>query len=233
MYPRDMYRRNARYTSGAPVAMPTAQPIAFNHDGLAGSKSVPSVNKVYEILPVSSVPAQPWNGSLQQIEFEFPRFLGKVIDNVLQFEVLLSSIDPSGSLQLLPTTGWFSRIEILYNAAVVETVEPYDVHTECVGYSTDQELNIIASSMNLKPNGNLADPIVTTTAPQTLRYYLPLYSTFLATAQPYIKGFRDTWRVRLTFAQNIVAASAATGRCRGERYMMSSPPMRALHSDVG
>lgn len=185
--------------------MPSAQPISYNHDGLSGGKGVPSVNRVYEILPVSSVPPQPFNGSLNQIEFELPKYLGKVIECVLQFEVNLSSAS-TGTVQLLPTTGWLARTEILYNAAIVESLEPYDVHTETVSYSTDQELNLIAASINLNSNGNLANAISVSTSAQTKRFYLPLWANFFATAQPYVKGFNDSWRIRLTFAQNIVAA---------------------------
>lgn len=153
-------QRNRNRTSNSASAVPSAEPIAYNHDGLAGAKgSVPSVNRVYEILPISSVPPQPWNGALNQIEFELPKYLGKVIESVLQFEVNLSAASGTGNLQLLPTTGWCSRIEILYNAAVVESVEPYDVHTETVSYSTDQELNLIARSINLNPNGNFANAV--------------------------------------------------------------------------
>ena len=196
-------------SDSAPSAMPSAQPISYNHDGLASGKSVPSVNRVYEVLPISSVPPQPFNGSLNQIEFELPKYLGKVIECVLQFEVNLSSAS-TGTVQLLPTTGWCSRIEILYNAAIVESVEPYDVHTETVAYSTDQELNLIAPSINLNPNGNLASAISVSTTAQTRRFYLPLWANFFASCQPFCKGFNDSWRIRLTFANSIVAASTGS-----------------------
>lgn len=196
----------------SPAALPSASPIAYNHDGLSSGKtSVPSVNRVYEILPISSVPAQPWNGSLNQIEFELPKYLGKVIESVLKFEVNVSTSSGAGTLQLLPTTGWLSRIEVLYNASVVESVEPYDVHTETVSYSTDQELNLIATSINLNPNGNLASALNISGTPVTLNYYLPLWANFFATAQPYVKGFSESWRIRLTFAQSIIVAAGTTG----------------------
>jgi hypothetical protein len=194
------------------MALPVASPVAYNHDGLSSAKStIPSVNRVYEILPVSSVPPQPWNGSLNQIEFELPKYLGKIIESVLYFEVSLSTSAGTGALALLPTTGWLARTEILYNSSVVESIEPYDVHTETVSYSTDQELNLIAATLNLNANGNYAAPHAVSTAAVTKAFYLPLWANFFATCQPYVKGFASSWRIRLTFANSITLTDGTTG----------------------
>lgn len=198
--------------AGMSVAAPTAHQIDYNHDGLAVGNVVPNVNKVYSIIAKNNVPANPWNGQLNQVEYEFPAFLGKVVDNVLQFQVVVTSSDTSSALtQLSPTTAWFSRIEVLYNSQVVESVEPYETLTEVVTYSTDQEFKNIAPSINIGTDGNFASQIPcssTTTAVKT--FYLPLWASFLTQAQPYIAGFSDLWRFRFTFAPSIVVSTGTT-----------------------
>ena len=198
--------------TGMAVTAPTAHQIDYNHDGLAVGNVVPNVNKVYSIIAKNNVPANPWTGQLSQVEYEFPAFLGKVVDNVLQFQVVVTSTDISGTfVQLTPTTTWFSRVEVLYNSQVVESVEPYEIHTEVVSYSTDQELKNIATSINIGTDGNFAPQFpcnASTTAVKT--YYLPLWASFITQAQPYIAGFSDLWRFRFTFAPNVVVSTGTT-----------------------
>ena len=207
-----MYRgrlpQQVRSVAAASTGTPTAPPISYNHDGLAHGNVVPAVNKVHEILARNTVPTNPWNGALSQVEYEFPSFLGKIVDNVLFFDITLSTSDAGGgTVQLAPTTQFFERIEILYNSQVVETVERDEIHTETVGFTTDQELALIRNSINVSSTGGLASAFATSQAGIRHVFYLPLWCTTLATIQPFIRGFKDSWRVRVTFANSIVAAS--------------------------
>jgi len=207
-----MYRgrlpQQVRSVAAAATGTPTAPPISYHHDGLAHSNVVPAVNKVHEILARNTVPTNPWNGALSQVEYEFPSFLGKVVDNVLYFDVTLSTSDAGGgTVQLSPTTQWFSRIEILYNSQVVETVEADEIHTEVVGFTTDQELALIRESINVSSTGGFHSAFPTSLAGNRHVFYLPLWATTLSTIQPFVRGFADAFRVRVTFANSIVAAS--------------------------
>ena len=196
------------------AAVPTAHQLDYNHDGQVAGNVVPNISKVYSILAKNTVPQTAWNGALNQVEYEFPQFLGKIVDNVLQFQVTVTGTDLSGAnkvVQLSPTTTWFSRIEVLYNSQVVESVEPYETHTETVSYSTDQELKQIASAINLDQAGGFAAAVPCSTTSTAIKtFYLPLWANFFPTAQPYIAGFNDQWRFRFTFAPGIVVAAGTT-----------------------
>ena len=195
----------------APVSVPTAHPIEYNHDGIvSGDSVVPTIGKQYQILAKNTVPTTAWNGSLGQVEYEFPAFLGKITDNVLKFNITVAA-SGAGNLYLTPTPYWFSRIEILYNSQVVESVEPYDVATETVSYLTDQEFKNVYASMNYGSDAGFGPAIaLAANTPQTFNFYLPLWASFL-NCQPFIRGFKDAWRVRVTFANSIVASSNASG----------------------
>ena len=195
----------------SPVSVPTAHPIEYNHDGIVqGDSVVPTIGKQYQILAKNTVPTTAWNGSLGQVEYEFPAFLGKITDNVLKFNITVSATG-AGNVALSPTPFWFSRIEILYNSQVVESVEPYDAATETVSYLTDQEFKNVYQTMNYGSDGGLASAVAyTANSSQTFNYYLPLWASFL-NCQPFIKGFKDAWRIRFTFANSIIATVTPTG----------------------
>ena len=201
-------------TTSASAAVPTAHQLDYNHDGQVAGNVVPNVSKVYSILAKNTVPQTAWNGALNQVEYEFPQFLGKIVDNVLQFQVTITSTDLASAgkmVQLTPTTCWFSRIEVLYDSQVVESVEPYETHTEVVSYSTDQELKQINTAINLSADGGFAGPIAcSTTSTGIQTYYLPLWAIFFSTAQPYIAGFTSRWRFRFTFAPGIVVSAGTS-----------------------
>lgn len=221
-------------TTSASAAVPTAHQLDYNHDGQVSGNVVPNVSKVYSILAKNTIPQTAWNGALNQVEYEFPQFLGKIVDNVLQFQISVTSTDLAAAnkvVQLSPTTCWFSRIEVLYNSQVVESVEPYETHTEIVSYSTDQELNQFAETLNLNPNGNFASPIAcSTTSTQIQTFYLPLWANFFSSAQPYIAGFSDTWRFRFTFAPSIVSATGTTAA--GVNVVLNSMTLYTTEANI-
>jgi hypothetical protein len=196
------------------VATPTAHQLDYNHDGQVSGNVVPNVSKVYSILAKNTVPQTAFNGALNQVEYEFPQFLGKIVDNTLQFQITVTSTDAISSnkvVQLSPTTTWFSRVEVLYDSQVVESVEPYETHTEVVTYSTDQEFKQIAKTINLGTDGNFAAAVACSTASTDIKtFYLPLWANFFSTAQPYVAGFSSRWRFRFTFAPGIVVAAGTT-----------------------
>lgn len=195
-----------RVSMAKPVAsaIPTAHVIEYNHDGIVNSDVVPSVGKQYQILAKNTVPSSAWNGALSQVEFEFPAFIGKITDNVLQFNITVNSTG-AGNLFLTPTTQWFSRVEVLYNSQVVESVEPYDLATETVAYLTNQEYDNVYKTMNYSSTAGFASAItMAANTPQTFSFYLPLWASFL-NCQPFIRGFKDAWRVRLTFNNSIIS----------------------------
>ena len=143
------------------------------------------------------------------MELAFPQFLGKVTDSVLQMNITVTNTsNASGSVQLTPTTQWFSRLETLLASQVLESVEPYDIHTETVSYCTDQEFNNVYKSMNLSSTAGFVSAFTLAAgASATFTYYLPIWASLFSTMQPFIRGFADEFRLRLTFQNSIVTTN--------------------------
>ena len=183
-------------------AVPQAQTIRESHDGQNAS-APPSVNKLYQILPKTTTPAQPWNGSGQQVEFCFPDYLGKIVDCVLQFDLEFSSSDAGGNLTLAPATLWCDRREDIYAGQVVESQDADQIHMATLAYLTDQEYKTIATSVNAGSAGgynSTAIAVSGSVAKQT--YYLPVWSGAFHSFQPFVRGFKDEWRYRFWMAKN-------------------------------
>ena len=185
------------------ASVPTASQVRDSHDG-QNSSAPASVNKVYQVLPKSSFPSTPFNGTSYQVEFELPNYLGKVIDNVIQFELTLSA----GAV-LLPTTLWVDRIESVYNSQVVESQDGDQSHVATLGFLTNQEFETIAGAVNIGSDGGAASAVVATKA----SYYLPLWSNFINSVQPFVRGFGDSWRFRVWLTPNIAIGSTPTITC--------------------
>lgn len=182
--------------------------IKMTHDGQGSDTTPPFVPKESQILPQTSVPSTPWQGSQVQLEFEIPRHLGKLVDAQLNFQLTLSNTG-GGTATLMPTTFWCDAIETLYNGNVIERVEREEIHQETAQYLTDQEFKIMARLMNIDPaTGGIAASIVIPSGGSTkANFWLPLWANVLNSAQPYIRGFDGTFKLRLWLSNNIWATS--------------------------
>ena len=204
-----MFNKTQNKTVASGASVPVAHPIDYNRDGQTSSNIVPAVDKLYQIIPKNSVLGQPWNNTLSQVELAFPQFLGKVTDSVLQMSITVTNTSAaSGTVQLTPTTQWFSRLETLLAAQVLESVAPYEIHTETVSYCTDQEFNNVYKSMNLSSSAGFASAFTLAAgASATFTYYLPIWCSLFSTMQPFIRGYADEFRLRLTFQNSIVTTN--------------------------
>jgi hypothetical protein len=186
-----------------------------SHDGQANKSQPASVNKVYAIQPKNGTTNTPFNGSQYQIEFEFPNYLGKVIDAVLQFDMTFTTTSvTSANLVLLPTTFWFDRCEVLYGNNVIESLDADQLHIETVVFDTDQEFRNLEIPVNIGSDGGFKTLTIggATAADKTLTqtFYLPLWASWFNTLQPFVKGFRDLFRLRFYTTKDIVNAALTT-----------------------
>jgi hypothetical protein len=184
---------------------PQAQTIKDSHDG-QNAGAPPSVNKVYQVLPKTTYPSQPFNGAGQNVEFCLPNYLGKVIDNVLQFDLEFKDSGAGGSLTVSPSTLFCDRIEHLYDGSVIESQDADQVHMTTLAYLTDQEYNTIRTQVNIGTDGNFqtADPIVVSAGGVVTKktFYLPIWSGAINSFQPYVRGFNGEWRFRFWMAKS-------------------------------
>lgn len=189
--------------------VPQAQTVKDSHDG-QNANAPPSVNKVYQILPKTTYPSQPFNGSGQNVEFCFPNYLGKVIDNVLQFDLTIADSGAGGNLTLAPTTLWCDRIEHIYGGNVVESQDADQIHMTTLAYLTDQEYNTIREQVNIGLDGSFqtATPIVVPAGGSVkVQFFLPIWSGAFNSFQPYVRGFSDEWRLKFYMAKSGIVNS--------------------------
>lgn len=196
-------------------AVPTSANVMDSHDGQANKSQPASVNKVYAIQPKNGTTSTPFNGSQYQIEFEFPNYLGKVIDAVLQFDMTFTTTSVTAEdLVLLPTTFWFDRCEVLYGNNVIESLDADQLHIETVVFDTDQEFRNLEIPVNIGSDGGFKTLTIggATAAAKTLTqtFYLPLWASWFNTLQPFVKGFRDLFRLRFYTTKDIVNAALTT-----------------------
>jgi hypothetical protein len=146
------------------------------------------------------------------VEFEYPNYLGKMIDSVIQFDLTFTTTSTSaGTFQHLPTTFFFDRIEFIYANNVVESLDSDQIHLETIQFCTDQEYRTMTIPVHIKEDGDFADAEAiggATTALRTVTktVYLPLWSSWINTMQPYLKGFRDGFRIRCYTTRSIEVA---------------------------
>jgi hypothetical protein len=188
------------------MSMAVAKAIRDSHDGQ--NESAPaSVNKVYQVLPKTTFPAAPFNGTSYQVEFELPTYMGKVIDNVLQFDLTFTTADTSGKLTLTPSTLFVDRIESVLGSQTIESQDQDQIHLATLAYLTDQEFTTIQKSVNIASDGDLAAEFsVGSAAVVKKTFYLPLWSNAINSFQPFVRGFKDTWRFRIWLTPNITAS---------------------------
>jgi hypothetical protein len=190
---------------------PTMSQVRDSHDGIAPAQP-PSVNKVYAIQPKNGVTTTPFNGAQYQIEFEYPNYLGKVIDSVIQFDLTFTTTGAvAGTFQHLPTTFFFDRIEFIYANNVVESLGSDQIHLETLQFCTDQEYRTMTIPVHIAEDGDFATAEALGGASPALQtmsktVYLPLWSSWINTMQPYLKGFRDSFRIRCYTTRSIEVA---------------------------
>jgi hypothetical protein len=187
-------------------AVPTSGNVMDSHDGQANKSQPASVNKVYAIQPKNGTTSTPFNGGQYQIEFEFPNYLGKVIDSVLQMDLTFTTAT-AGNLIVLPTTLWFDRCEVLYGNNVIESLDADQLHIETVVFDTDQEFRNLEIPVNIGSDGGFKTIVMSGTT-LTQSFYLPLWASWFNTLQPFVKGFRDLFRLRFYSTKDIVNASS-------------------------
>lgn len=196
-------------------AVPTSANVMDSHDGQANKSQPASVNKAYAIQPKNGTTSTPFNGAQYQIEFEFPNYLGKVIEAVIQMDMTFTTTSATpANLVLLPTTLWFDRCEVLYGNNVIESLDADQLHIETVVFDTDQEFRNLEIPVNIGSDGGFKTLTVggPTTADKTLTqtFYLPLWASWFNTLQPFVKGFRDLFRLRFYSTKDIVNAALTT-----------------------
>ena len=182
--------------------------IKMTHDGQGSDTTPPFVPKESQILPQTPAPSVPWSGSQVQLEFEIPRHLGKMIDAQLNFQMTLLN-SGGGQATLMPTTFWCDAIETLYNGNVIERVEREEIHQETAQFLTQQEFQIMARLMNIDAatGGLTAGISVPAGSSVKANFWLPLWANVLNSAQPYIRGFDGTFKLRLWLTNKIWATS--------------------------
>jgi len=214
---------------------PQAQTIKDSHDGQNAS-APPSVNKVYQILPKTTYPAEPFNGSGQNVEFCFPNYLGKVIDCVLQFDLTFEDAGAGGNLTLSPTTLWADRIEDLYAGQVIQSQDADQVHMTTLAYLTDQEYNTIKTQVNIGDDGGFQTTNVIAVPASgvptaTKTFYLPIWASAINSFQPYIRGFSDEWRYRFWMAKSGIV-NTYSGTASGLKIKCSNLALWATEAQL-
>ncbi|NDC23088.1 MAG: hypothetical protein EBZ49_03005 [Proteobacteria bacterium] len=205
---RAVYPTSATPSSSNYTPVQYAKQIGTAHNGVVSNADTPSINRVLEVLPITTTPTNAFNGSQSSVEFVLPPDMGKYYDGVVQFEMNIN--DASGSVSLTPTFAWLQRLEVYLGGEVIESVEWDELLEQSYFWLTDQERQTIASKVNINPTtGGYASA---TTNGSSKRFYLPLWANVLQTAQPWVKGFgQQNLRVKLWFQPSIRVDNGTTG----------------------
>jgi hypothetical protein len=159
-----------------------------------GNYKVANVPKISYQDPASVQTTYAWN---TPVDFILSRNLGKVLDMVLQIDVTVSnSGDLSNNVHFPPVPFWFERLETsLGGSAPIETVNKDELFLETLMYLPLQDFQTISDTVNINYDGSFrsSEP---NQAIRTGRYFLPLWSNCLNTAQLYVKGFNADWKLR-------------------------------------
>jgi hypothetical protein len=196
-------------------APPVSKNIRPSHDGQKPADTPASLNNYRSITAENTPPANCLQGSVAQIVFPFKKPLGKVIDSVLRIDLSIkcASGDAGGYLSLAPTTYWFDRREDMYGANVLESQDADQIHLSTLAFLTDQEYSTLAEAVNIGADGNFKvdDLIHVTTSATKKTFWLPVWSGLFHSAQPFVRGFKDEWKLRFTTAvQGIVNSYKTT-----------------------
>ena len=204
---KPMYHAAPAAASSAPYYQKEwAKHIPVAHNGVISGDSVPSIQRVLEVLPITTTPTNAFNGSQTSVEFVLPPDMGKLVDAVIQFEM---NITGESAVALTPTFNWVQRIETYLGGEVIESVEAAELLEQSFFWLSDQERNAIAATVNINPTtGSYA---TATPVGNSKRFYLPLWANTLITAQPFVKGFgQQNLRFKLWFQPSIRVDNATT-----------------------
>jgi len=192
-------------------AVPVSQNIRPSHDGQKPIDTPASLNRVSKIDTDTPAPTQPWNGASPKITFSYKKPLGKVIDSVIQFDLNIRSSDDGGYLTLSPTTLWADRRENTYAGNVLESQDADQIHMATLAFLTDQEFSTLAEAVNVGSDGNFNTAPLHITGTATKRtFWLPVWSGLFHSAQPFVRGFKDDWKLTLTMAKEGIVNSYKT-----------------------
>ena len=187
-------------------ATPVSKNIRPSHDGQKPADTPASLNKVKNIDPDTPAPQNCFAGVPSQITYSFKAPLGKVIDAVLQIDLSIScaSGGSGGYLSLAPTTMWFDRREDMYGADVKETQDADQIHLSTLAFLTDQEYATLAEAVNIGADGGFqVDTLIHVNTTATKKtFWLPIWSGLFHSAQPFVRGFKDQWKLRFNTARN-------------------------------
>jgi len=184
-----------------------AKQVGVAHNGVLSGDAQPQIQRVLEVLPVTTTPTNAFNGSQSSIEFVLPPDMGKLVDAVIQFEMNVTGDAP---VALVPTFNWVQRIETYLGGEVIESVEASELLEQSYFWLSDQERKAIAKTVNIDPTtGGFA---TATPVGNSKRFYLPLWANTFITAQPWVRGFGDkNLRFKLWFQPSIRVDNGSTG----------------------
>lgn len=185
--------------------------LAITYGGKAqGSISPnPTLNKVHQVVCKSATPQYPFSGNQSQVTFELPHNFGKLIDTLCQFDITTATSDADGAnVVICPSLFFASRIEVMYDGQVLETIEAAELYNESLQWVSQEEFDHLRNAVNVAANGSFNAPLaLPANGSVTNTWFLPLNSSMLGTIQPYLKGFSGTWSIRLTLQTNITVSS--------------------------
>jgi hypothetical protein len=161
------------------------------------------------------------------VDFVLSRNIGKVLDMVLQIDIVNTGTGAEAGSYLPPTPFWFERCETsLGGSAPIETVNKDECFTETLMFLPLSDFQTIAPQVNINSDGSFVktSSLANKGIPSG-RYFLPLWSNCANTAQLYLKGFSSDWKLRffLSTAQPDIAnaGAASTVSITGLRILIT------------
>jgi hypothetical protein len=126
------------------------------------------------------------------VTFDIPKTIGKLADLQAEFSITFSTADASGAdIAVVPSPFFVSAYEILYDGAVMETVEATESFRESLQWVDDQTASLASASWNLNPSTGgfvSAFNLANASATSARTWYLPLNSNHLLHMSPFVKG---------------------------------------------
>ena len=159
---------------------------------------VANVPKVSYQDPASIQTNYAWGAP---VDFVLSNNIGKVLDMVLQIDIVNSGTGADVGSYLPPTPYWFERVETSINQAPIETVNKDECFMETLMYLPLSDFQTIAPQVNINGDGSFVK--TSSNANKGIpsgRYFLPLWSNCANTAQLYLKGFSGEWKLRFTLS---------------------------------
>ena len=186
--------------------VPESKNVEVAHSGVIAPNAGSWVPKI-SVLDPPTQPATLWAGASVPVDFEIPNTIGKLMDVALMVEVRTGGTAPTAGA-MPPVTHWVESVESYLGSQQIERVVADDLLHETLLFLSDQELNTIAPLTNITTGGGYRSD--TFAAINTnYRFFLPLWSNSIITAQPYCKGFSSKWKFRINFAPQFSTSTSA------------------------